>query len=174
MNPLKSLILRYALALCLIFSVVSTSCVEVTVEEPSLAEAVPGFCILAAFAALMGYFWFRKPPKEKRFYKEKLKYGTCKERLQNIAYFFADKIIGWPYKEGKKIYRLKPGTKLASWYKRRPKGVSWYYKKSPQKHAGVLGYFQAYVLYIPMKLLGRIIFSQTESYTYEIQKEIKK
>lgn len=178
MHPLKLLLSG---TLGLIFSMVSTSCVEATVEAKSWSERFLGcdtetavdFCILTVLAVLLSYFWFRKPPKEKRFDKKKLINGTWKERLQNITYFFVDKMIGWPYKEGKKIYRLKPGVKLASWYFRRPKAVSWYYKKPPQKPAGVFGYFQAYVLFIPMKLLGRIIFSESESYTYEEQKEIK-
>lgn len=178
MHPLKSLLSRSALKLGLIFSMASTSCVETMVgaksysEQQFDAEVAAGLCILITFAGLMSYFWFRKPPKEERFKKEKLINGTWKERLQNIAYFFADKVIGWPYKEGKKIYKLKPGVKLASWYWRKPKADSWYYKKPPQKPAGALGYFQAYVLYIPMKILCTIV-SPSESYTYEKQKKIK-
>ena len=74
--------------------------------------------------------------------------GTWKERLEHAWYFFIDKVIGWPYKDGKQKFKLaSDGETVKS------------HIEPAQLPGGAFGYFQAYVLHAGIRAMSTPLFA---------------
>lgn len=98
-------------------------------------------------------FFGRKPLTAPRFDSQKLLHGSVAEKIAQCHYFFVDKVLGWPRKEGK--------VKVAE-DKDKGKGSYKLDVNVGQEPAGALGLTADYIdssakaLGLPKKILGNI------------------